>query len=191
MTENKKDEIQFDGTGLTTKEKNWGKKQYNAYRERYHIANISDLSLLSELVWREAIQVRYKQQAEKTAKSKTTSDEGGKVPTYILKTLDENLNKIIELKKELGLLQEEKGKDFYDYISQLKKKFKIWRDDNQGTRQIVCPFCSKLFFLMIRTDKYEAKKPSFFRDRILANKHLWCLYKEGNTLRHISPPGCP
>ena len=36
---------------------------------------------------------------------------------------------------------------------------------------------------MVRTDKYEAKKPSFFRDRILANKHLWLLYKEGKILK--------
>jgi len=184
MTEENKDEqFEFDSTGLTTKEKHWGEKRFSDYKDRYHIENLSDLQLLSELVFREALQRRYKKQAEKNSKSKTTSEDGGKVPTYILKTLDENLVKIIELKKELGLLQVEKGKDLYDYINQLKRKFQLWREENQGSRQVVCPFCSKLFFLMIRTDKYEAKKSPFFRDKILANKHLWFLYREGKITK--------
>ena len=184
MTEENKDEqFEFDSTGLTTKEKHWGEKRFSDYKDRYHIENFSDLQLLSELVFREALQRRYKKQAEKNSKSKTTSEDGGKVPTYILKTLDENLVKIIELKKELGLLQVEKGKDLYDYINQLKRKFQLWREENQGSRQVVCPFCSKLFFLMIRTDKYEAKKSPFFRDKILANKHLWFLYREGKITK--------
>ena len=186
MTEEQKNQdFEFEGIGLNTKERHWGEKRFSDYRTRYHIENISDLSLLSELVFREALQRRYKEQIEKYANSKTTEDSA-KIPNSYMTALDENLTQMLELKKQLGLLKEDKANSFFDYLETLKKKFKLWREENQGTRQVVCPFCSKLFFLMIRTDKYEAKQPAFFRDRILANKALWKLYKQGKITKQES-----
>jgi len=179
----KKDNISqdFDGEGLTPGEKRKGTRRFKAYKERYNIDNISDLELLSELVFREILQIRTKVQIGEFSNSVTTSDKP-KIPTAFLRTLDENLQNIITLKKELGLLKEDKEKSFFDYIKQLKAKFKIWREKNQGSRQIPCPFCKKIFYLMIRTDKYKAVKPGCFKDRILGNKTLWEVYKNKEVL---------
>ena len=179
MARSKKNkDFEFDGTGLNTGEKRWGTIRYNSYKEKYHIDNISDLTLLSELVFREALQMRYKLQIEKVAESKTTATDRAKIPSSILSALDENLDKIINLKKELGLLREDKGDDPFKYVQQLKKKFKKWMENNQGSRTVKCPHCSKVIMLKIRTDKWDAEKHPFFRDSILTNEHLIQLYKE-------------
>ncbi len=175
-------EFNFSGDGLSSGEKRWATIRFNAYRNSNNIGKISDLELLSECVFREALQIRTKKQIGKFTKSQTTSSEPI-VPTSFLKTLDENLERIILLKKELGLLKEDKEQSFFDYIKQLKEKFKIWRSENEGSRQITCPFCSKIFYLMIRTDKYKAVKGEFFKDKILSNKYLWLLYKQNKITK--------
>ena len=178
MTDINKSDFNFDSTGLQSGEKRWGTIRFNNYKERYHIDNISDLQLLSELVFREALQTRYKKQIEKLNKSETSSDNP-KIPSTLLSTLDENLDKIISLKKEIGLLQEIKGDDPFKYVQQLKKKFKLWLEENQGSRTTKCPHCSKIIMFKIKTDKWEAGKHPFFKDNILTNKHLIEVYKKG------------
>ena len=117
---NKTNKTEFDGTGLTSGEKRSGSHRYSAYKDKYHIDNISDLQLLNELVFFEALQIRYKKQIEKFSNSITTSD-APKIPTATLKTLNDNLAQIITLKKELGLISEtDKGDDPFTYIQQLK-----------------------------------------------------------------------
>lgn len=169
----------FDGTGLTSGEKRSGSLRYSAYKDKYHIDNISDLQLLNELVFFEALQVRYKKQIEKFSNSITTS-EAPKIPTATLKTLNDNLAQIITLKKELGLIAEEnKGDDPFTYIQQLKKKFAKWRENNQASRTIKCTHCSKMIMLKIKTDIWEAQKHPYFKDQVLYNEHLVKLFKEG------------
>lgn len=40
-----------------------------------------------------------------------------------------------------------------------------------------------MVLLKIRTDKYDAIKHPFFRDRILTNEHLLKIYKEGKITK--------
>ncbi len=177
----KKNNIEFDGTGLiSTGEKRWGTLRYNSYKEKYHIYSMSDLQLLSELVFFEALQIRYKRQVEKFSKSITTSD-APKIPAVTLKALNDNLAQIINLKKELGLiLEDDKGNtDPFTYIQQLKKKFAIWRENNQASRTIKCSHCSRMILLKIRIDAWEAEKHPYFKDQVLYNEHLVKLFKEG------------
>jgi len=61
-------------------------------------------------------------------------------------------------------------------LQALKEKFKVWRGDNQGSRNMVCPHCGKMTMLKIRMDKWIAQQHPFFKDRFLANKHLMRLY---------------
>jgi len=181
----------FKGTGLTTAEKHWAKSQFDEYREHYHLEHLSDLKLLEELVYREAFQERYKKKIEKLVKklkekSKKTEEilsEDEIVPKYVLDALNRNLEQILILKEKLGLFEEKKGEDPYKYHRRLMKKFKIWMEENQGSRTLSCPHCSKMIMLKIRIEVWEALKHPFFKDRILANKHLWKLYKEGKITK--------
>jgi len=179
----KNKDLEFDGTGLSKPEKRSGTKLFNIYKERYHIDNVSDIVILSELVFRECLQIRYKKQIEKNAETQNTASEDAKIPRAILSALDENLETILNLKKELGLLREEKGDDPFKYVQQLKKKFKKWRENNQGSRTLKCPHCSKMVMLKIKTDKWDAEKHPFFKDSILTNKHLIKLYKNNKITK--------
>lgn len=183
MSENNK-EYKFVGTGLMAGEKRWGTKQFNSYRERYHIENFSDLEILSELVFREALQERTKKKIEKYGDKAKDKEKGNNtvIPQHLLSFLDENLGQVITLKEKLGLF-EDKTTDPYQYIQTLKKKFKKWREENQGSRTFPCPHCSKIVMLKIKMDKWDALKHPFFKDRIIANEHLWKMYKEGKITK--------
>jgi hypothetical protein len=181
MTEKNKD-YKFLGTGLTKGEKRWANNQFKSYRERYHIENFSDLEILSELVFRETLQQRTKKKIEKFTSKGKGKDNNTVIPQHLLSFLDENLERILTLKEKLGLF-EDKTTDPFQHIQTLKKKFKKWLSENQGSRSFPCPHCSKMIMLKIRTDKWESKKHPFFKDRILANKHLWEMYKEGKITK--------
>lgn len=170
------EEYKFDGTGLTTVERHQAEKLFKEYKSKYHIQNLSDLQLLSELVFREILQIRYKKQIAKLNKSKTVNKENI-VPQYILKALNDNLEQILLLKDKLGLFQEKKN-DEYKAFEVLEKKFDIWKDEHIEERKVTCPFCSEIFFLNIRTDRYQESKLKLFKNKVLLNLHLWKLYKE-------------
>ena len=172
----------FKGIGLTKGEKNKAKKRCEEYKQRYHIESLSDIQLLEQLVFREILQERTKKQVRKVTKAKKKVEENAISP-YLLKVLNENEERILILKEKLGLFEEKKGEDPFKYIQRLKKKFKKWREENQGSRTLICPHCSKMVILKIRTKAWEALKHPFFKDRILANKHLWDLHRKGKITK--------
>lgn len=180
---------EFSGSGLAGSEKKWAEERFKDYRNRYHIESLSDLQLLEELVFREALQERYKKKVGKLSKEKPdTSGDKPKVkteviPTHIIRAMDENLERMMMIKEKLGLFEEKKGEDPFKYIQDLKKKFKIWREENQGSRTVTCPHCSKMILFKIRTEAWEAQKHPYFKDKVLANRHLWKLYKEGKITK--------
>ena len=168
----------FSGTGLNAKEKHWAEKRFEEYKKFHHVESLSDLYLLEELVYRETIQERTKQEIADLSKG-GQEEKKKSIPHYMQETLDKNLEKIIELKTKLGLFDEKKDEDSpYKYIEDLKKKFNIWLEENQGSRSLICPHCSQIMLLKIKTDVWESQKHPFFRDRILTNEHLISLYKE-------------
>ena len=176
-------EHKFLGTGLNAKEKHWAEKRFEQYKQFHHVESLSDLYLLEELVYRETIQERTKQEIENLSKS-GTEEKKKSIPHYMQDTLDSNLDKIMEIKTKLGLFDEKKDDDSpYKYIQELKKKFNVWLDENQGSRTLICPWCSKVIMLKIKTDIWEAQRHNFFKDRILCNEHLVLLYKENKITK--------
>jgi type I site-specific restriction-modification system R (restriction) subunit len=171
---------EFSGTGLSTSEKRWGNKRFNDYVSMYpHLRKLSDLQLLNELVFMEAIQERYKVRISKLVKKAEKNNADAEiVPEHLQRQLKTNLDQIRDLKKDLGLFEEKNKLDAYKDLQDLFEKFAVWRKENQGSRKVTCPFCSKIFFLMIRTDKFEAKKFPFFKDKVLCNPTLHKLWKE-------------
>ena len=168
----------YQGTGLSRAEKNTAEKLFNDYRERYSLEKLSDLSILQELVFWETINERYKAKVEILGKGKTKGHEEV-IPDYILKTLDSNLTRILAIKEKLGLFETKKEESAFKYIEILKKKFKVWQKEHPISRKVTCPFCSEIFFLNIRTDKYKESKLQLFKNRIITNDHLWSCYKKG------------
>ena len=169
----------FAGVGLEKDEKKIAKKLFDDYRKHYTIDLLSDLQLLEELIYRETLQTRYKKKIEDINLSKTVKEKNI-IPKSILNELDENLDKIILLKEKLGLFSDNKD-DEYKAFEITEKKFDIYRKEHPEEFKTTCPFCSKIYFMNIRTEKFKANKLELFKDKVLCNEHLWKCYK-GNQI---------
>ena len=175
----------FKGIGFTRNEKRRAEQKFKKYKEIYHIESLSDLQLLESLIYREILQERTREQIKNDVKKKSKKDNGEiesdelrPLSVRLMKVLNENEEHILILKEKLGLFEDKKVKDPFKHIQILKKKFKIWRENNQGSRTLICPFCSKMLMLKIRTKAWEVQKHPFFRDRILASPHLVKLFMD-------------
>lgn len=176
MTEDEKYEI--SGAGLSTKDTRRAQEKFDNYLSHYpHLNKLSDLALLEELVYLEINQEQYKDKIKSLEKKKKDSDPSGP-PKALQDQLNNNLEQILKLKERLGLFEEKKNLDVWEYIKEIFAKFAIWREQNQDCRKVTCPFCSTPFFLMIRTDKYQEMEFPMFKGKILCNKVLHNMYKE-------------
>ena len=177
VTKNKDNsKYKFQGTGLSVSERNSAKKAFNKYLSTYPNPSYSDLQLLEELVYRETIHERYKKKIDELNKNEKIKAEKI-VPKYLMDFLNENLAQQITIKDKLGLFKE-KVEDEYRAFQTLEKKFKIWEQNHIEERKVTCPFCSQIFFLHIRTDKYKESGLKLFKNKVLCNEHLWKIYKE-------------
>lgn len=156
-----------------TEEKKLAKQLLTKYIEDYSIETISDKTSLKQIIYQEIIQHRMQQQLNDVHK------QGRPVPGNAVETLQKNLDSILKAKTSLGLTKKDKDKEedsAAKAFQLLKQKAKKWREENQGSRTLVCPHCSKMVLLKIRTDAWEALRHPFFKDRILTNDHLIKLY---------------
>jgi hypothetical protein len=173
----------FKGDGLDKNEKVSGKKMFEDYCNHYHIESYSDMQLLEELIYREVMQKRLKKKIEQLEEKYTKENKEYSVPRHVMETMNENFEQVVSIKEKLGMLENKEGQDGFNYIQRLKAKFKKWKEENQGSRSFPCPHCSKMIMLSIRTEAWESQKHPFFKDKILANKKLWQLYKEGKITK--------
>ena len=185
---NENSEYKFQGSGLAGKEKNWAHKRFDEYRENYSIGDFSDLQLLEEVIFKEALIERYKIKIEeltKKATKKTEVDEknSGKdiIPKHILNAISELTEQIIDLKDKLGLLERDVDETRVEKMKE--KKFEIWLENNQAIRETKCEHCGKFILLKIRTDKYDSHRHPFFFDKYLCNKESWRLYWIGKITK--------
>ena len=160
-----------------SRERKLAKDLVKRYLEDFSLETISDRNTLKEVIYYEVVQNRLQEKLnhfyEKDSKA---------VPMQLIDTLHKNSEMIIKLKNTLKLTRvNEKGG--YDALAHLKKRAKVWREENQGSRTIKCPHCQQFVLLKIRTAEWEAQKHPYFKDRILANKHLVRLYNEGRVNR--------
>jgi len=172
----------FQGVGLASAEKKRAKRKFDKYCKIYNYEKINDLELLESLVFDEILIERIKRKIEDLTKSKKVQD-AEVVPKNWLERLNEIEDQTLKIRERLGLFEDKKTESPLKYIQTLEKKFKKWMSKNQGSREIVCPFCSELFYLRIRTNKYKAYKSPFFEDKILCNKPLLNLFKMGKITK--------
>ena len=104
------------------------------YLRDYSIETISDVNTLKEVIYYEVIQHRLQDKMNELAENKT-------IPIQLVNVMHENSDAIIRLKNSLGLF-ESKEKDDKDVLNLLKKRFKVWLAENQGSRTLTCPHCN-------------------------------------------------
>ena len=171
--------FKFQGVGLTKQEKFAGNKKFADYRSHYHVEAYSDMQMLEELIYREILQERLKHKIEQLEEKYKKEEKEYSVPRHVVETMNENFEQVLSIKEKLGMFTNKEGDDSFKYIQQLKEKFKIWCSENTGSRTLVCPHCSKIVLLRIRTDIWEAQQHPMFKDKTLYNQHLIDMYLTG------------
>jgi hypothetical protein len=150
------------------------------YLSDFSIETVSDRNTLVSLIYLEVIQSRL----QKMINDMYT--KSNIVPLQMLDSLHKNLTEISEIKEKLGISRKKLDgdkKSAIELIELMKKKFKKYREQNQLSRNMVCPHCGQMCLLKIRTDKYDTIAHPFFKDRILSNVHLVKLYKLGTITK--------
>jgi DNA-directed RNA polymerase subunit RPC12/RpoP len=147
------------------------------YLNDYSIENISDINTLKEVIYYEIIQNRLQAKLNEFATQKT-------IPIQLVNVMHENSEAILKLKNSLGLFAEKEKKNEFDSLKSLKKRFQVWLKENALTRHLVCPHCSKMVLLKMKTDIWDSQKHPFFpRDKVLCSDHLMTLYKQNKLSR--------
>jgi len=167
----KSSKIDIEKLFTDLKEKKLAKSLLGKYLQDYIVENISDRNILQQLIYLEVLQYRFQNDANKFHKDAKAT------PSALVNQIHENLRMIMDLKK---LLDDRSGRkdDEIRTLNKLKKKFRIWLDENQGHRTMLCPHCAKMVLLRIKMDQWDPVKHPFFKDRILYNEHLMYLYKK-------------
>lgn len=174
------DDIDIESMFTKRDEQKLGAELLRKYLQDYTIETISDKNTLRQVIYLEVLNVRLQDALNDLQKNINV------VPEKIVKTVHENIREIVSLKDKLGITrakEQESVKDGYGYLQLIKRKFKVWLRENQGTRHLFCPHCAKMIMLVIRADAWTALKHPFFRDRILGNERLIELYKENKITR--------
>jgi len=169
------DELEVEGMFISLGEKRDARVLLNKYLKNYTFENISEKNTVKQLVFLEVFNTRLQVELNQYHEEQQPS------PPKTIESLHSNLNQISLLKAQLGIRKDKEKtfqSDAYLTLETLKKKFKKWREENQGSRTMICPHCGKMVMLKIRTDVWESQKHPFFIDRFLANKHLMILYRD-------------
>ena len=160
---------------IDAKEKKLGRGLLRKYLKDYTIETISDKNMLKQLIFLEIVGIRL--QAMLNDLKKVSGKN--RVDSNILDSLHKNIKEVTALKDKMGLISQDGQSDSFKTLQLLKRKFQIWREENNGSRTVICPYCGQMVLLKIRTDAWEEQKHPFFKDRVLANEHLLKMYKEG------------
>ena len=176
----KRDDLNVSDLVIDDTEKKLAKELLDKYLKDYTIETISDKNILKQLIYLEVLNTRLQIKLNKYSEEDNNDD---KDLVKVIEVVHKNLTQIINLKSQLGIIGNKKKENDADVLNVLKKKFKNYLKENQASRTIVCPYCSQMVLLKIRTTAYDAQKHPFFRDRILYNDHLVNLVIEGTLTK--------
>lgn len=154
-------------------ERKFAKGLLDKYLADYTIETISDKNTLKDIIYLEVLQTRLED------KLNQFFDEDLKaIPLDLIELLHKNTDAISKLKATLGLNKGKDKQNSFDALEHLKKRFKKWRDNNQASRTLKCPYCTKFILLKISTEAWEAMKHPFFKDTVIYNEHLFAHLNE-------------
>lgn len=171
-------------SGLNVVEQKWAQQRYDEYLKYHHyIDNYSDLQILEELVWTEAISERYKIKIEKLDENTNLSN----IPKELLTSLNEFQKRAIQLKEKLGLFEERKQSTFLDFWIKFKTKLLNWSLTHRGQFQMKCPHCGNMVLLLRKIDDYNTFDFTMFKGTVLYNYEMFKDVHEGKiTIEDMS-----
>lgn len=173
----KKQRYSFIGDGLTPKQKAEGREICKEYRSNYNVENYAQFQLLEELIFREIQQKSVKQKMANLMKSENVKEKN-LIPRSQWQALDDNLDKILDLKERLGMIGDDDEKTFYSKYTALHEKYQKWVMAHKADYSFKCPHCEKWVMAYIDLRKYGKVQHPHFRGQIIYNETLWQLWRD-------------
>lgn len=170
----KKKEIISSTFCATPEEQIFAKQLLNKYLSQGSIESESDKETLRQLIDQEIIAERFKNILKiqySTANPAQSLD--------MVKQLDEVVERISVLKKELGLTVKDKEQNSWlQYWNKLEKKCLNYYKDHAAETYTRCPKCQNVYRLLMRIDNKDKVSATFFKGTKIYNKKLFSLYHE-------------
>ena len=155
-------------------EKKLAQHLLDSYLAEYNFSSFSEKDTLKNLVYFEVLGERIKNFI-----NKEYIDKKGAIPTQMVEQLIENSEQITKLKEVLGIgKKKEQDLTWLQTWEDLKKKSLTYFESHKGCNSIKCPYCQKIFNLLLRTENLTPEKSSWFRGTLLYNSEVFKLYDE-------------
>jgi plasmid maintenance system antidote protein VapI len=173
----------YSGGGLDKKEKRWGSNRFYEYLKNYpHLHKMSDLTLLEELIFQEALHERIKSKMWELTNGKKITEE---FPSDLQDAFKKSIDLQFKLKEKLGLFEDKKKLDAFKDFQETEEKFKQYRKENPDLFKVTCVKCAFPFYLKRRTENYEPLTGSWFKDKVLFNLPLFKKYQSQEVLTKL------
>jgi len=164
----RKKEIVASAFCATTEEEEFAKGLLSKYLSQGSIESESDKETLRQLIDQELIAERFKSVLKKQYNTANPAQD-----MDVVERLDKVVERIGELKKELGLSQQDRqSATWLAEWDKLKRKALAYYETHKGCNIVKCPYCSKLSYQILRTEQLTAEKCNWFKGTDLYNKPL-------------------
>jgi hypothetical protein len=172
---NKKNIISSLSFCIDDNDREFAKNLIDKYLSQSSFESEADRDTLRQLIDLEILAERIKQHLKKEYDKANPS-----LPTLMMKELRETESLIIEIKEKLGLSNQDRKQDnLSETLSSLKKKALQYYSEHRGCNIVKCPYCQKIFYLLLRTDLLTPEKCSWFKGTSLYNRPLMELIQKG------------
>jgi hypothetical protein len=172
-------EIVASTFAATPEEENFTKELLRKYLSSGSIESESDKQTLIQLIGQELIAERFNNLLKIQYSAANPAQD-----LEIVEQLDKVIKRISELKIELGLSQKDRqSATWLAEWDKLKRKALAYYQSHAGCNVVKCPYCSKIFYLLLKTEHLTAEKCEWFRGTDLYNLKLMKMVDENKITR--------
>jgi hypothetical protein len=170
----------IDNTFAATKEEEeYVKELLKKYMGQGSIETESDKLTLNQLLCQELIALRFQNLLKIQYSAANPAQD-----LEIVEQLDKVVKRISELKVELGLSQKDRqSATWLAEWDKLKRKALAYYETHKGCNVVKCPYCSKIFYLLLKTEHLTAETCNWFRGTDLYNLKLMQMVEKNQITR--------
>ena len=170
----------LDSTFVATPEEEvYVKELLKKYMGQGSIETESDKLTLNQLLCQELIALRFQNLLKIQYSAANPAQD-----LEIVDQLDKVVKRITELKIELGLSQKDRqSASWLVEWDKLKRKALNYYETHKGCNVVKCPYCSKIFYLLLKTEHLTAETCSFFKGTALYNRRLMEMIEKNQITR--------
>jgi hypothetical protein len=174
-----KNEITDSTFAATPEEEKFVKEMLKKYLSQGSIETESDKETLRQLLGQELVAQRFQNLLKIQYSAANPAQD-----IHLIECLDQVVERISKLKQELGLSQKDRqSATWLAEWDKLKRKALNYYSTHKGCNVVKCPYCSKIFYLLLKTEHLTAETCNWFRKTDLYNQKLMEMVEKNQITR--------